>query len=383
MKTIHFFLIASFSLSFMAIKAQSSLKLEKQQTTFFYTQLNLHGGFINDINGSRWDLTDKSPNNQIAFRLLKKNQKILQKGYVKLINPVAFSLQLSIPFSKRINLNGQKEADFKLKLLSSWVKFDTKFDRTSIWIGNRSIPFGHNPKLDPVSSFSTNLIKMDIGFVQDLGLFLKTPVSKILDLEFSATSGGVLNKPIVICDNLINDTLSSMQPEFSFVDYNYNNTWLLTSRIGNQTFKKNELGLILLSGRIAGNFIPKDFVQINRIGFDWIHKHREKIKLGNQLTFGLTDSEIEKSFTTVNYQGNADFFFIKKVVLSTAFAFNYHNSINTDLYHFNYTNTNSITYVVSPHTRFRVNHYYTKIQENDETQWGVLFQFVTGIGKRN
>ena len=315
MKKNNILLICCLLVVFSELNAQSTLKLKKQKTTFFYSQLNLHGGYLNDVNGSRWDVTNKSPNNQIAFQLLKKNQRALQKGYIRSIIPVAYSLRFSVPFSKTVNQTGQKEADFKIKLLDTWVKFGTKFDRTSIWIGNKSIPFGHNPRLDPVSSFMTNLIKMDIGFVQDLGVFIKTPVNPQLDLELSVTSGGVLNKPILICDNLINDTLSSMQPKFSLVNYSYDNTWLVTSRIGNQNFNTNELGLIFLSGRIANNIIKNDFIQINRIGFDWIHKYHEKVKVGNQLTFGLTESEIEKSFSTINYQGNADFFLIKNIIL--------------------------------------------------------------------
>ena len=373
------FCVGSFSVS----KAQRSIKLNKQQTTFFYSQLNLHGGYLSDINGKRWDVTNRGPNNQIAFQLLRKNQKTLQRGYVKLISPVAYSLRFSIPFNKTVNQSGQRTADFQLKLLDTWVKFNTKWDRTSIWIGNKSIPFGHNPKLDPVSSFMTNLIKMDIGFVQDLGIFLKTPVNKRFDLELSLTSGGLLNKPIVVCDNIINDIEQDARPKFSIVDYSYKNTWLLTSRLGSQSFNKNEFGMIAVSGRIANNLVTNDLVTINRIGVDWIHKYLEKLKIGNQITLGITESQAEKTFATLNYQGNVDYYIIGRIILSSSLAFNYHNSIHNDLYHFNFTNANSITYTVSPHTRFRINHYLTQIKEADETQWGILLQYVTGFGKRN
>lgn len=363
--------------------AQQSLKLDKQQTTFFYTQLNLHGGYISDVNGNRWDVTNRGPNNQISFQFLKKNKRVLQKGYIKSITPTTYSLKFSIPFNKTVNLTGETEANFKLMLLDTWVKFGTKWDRTALWVGNKSIPYGHNPKLDPVSSFMTNLIKMDIGFVQDLGVFLKTPINKNLDLEFSVTSGGFLNKPILICDNIIINSSETLDPSFTLVDYTYNDTWLATGRIGNQSFNKNEFGLIAVSGKIANVLVPNDYVNLSRIGFDWIHKHQEKMKFGNQLALGYSDSDVENSFATLNYQGSADFYMIDKVVLSASVAGNYQNSLEGDNYHFNLTNAASITYVVSPHTRFRINQYQTRIFEADEVQWGVLFQFVTGIGKRN
>ncbi len=376
-------LIILFILAHSLINAQHALKLDKQQTTFFYTQLNLHGGYISDVNGSRWDVTNRGPNNQISFQLLKKNKRVLQKGYIKSITPTTYSLKFSIPFNKTVNFSGGREANFKLILLDTWVKFGTKWDRTALWIGNKSIPYGHNPKLDPVSSFMTNLIKMDIGFVQDLGVFLKTPLNKKLDLEFSLTSGGLLNKPILICDNIVLNSSENIDPAFTLVNYSYSNTWLATSRIGNQSFNKNEFGLIAVSGRIANILVPDDYVNLNRVGFDWIHKHQEKMKFGNQITLGYSDSDVEKSFATINYQGSADFYLIDKMVLSASLAGNYHSSLEGYEDHFNLTNTTSITYVVSPHTRLRINQYQTRIFEADEYQWGVLLQFVTGFGKRN
>ncbi len=95
----------------------------------------------------------------------------MQKGYIKLIDPVSYSVRLSILFTK--TFQEKEQVRVKLKMLDTWIKFGTKWDRTSFWIGNKSIPYGHNPKLDPVSSFITNLIKMDVGFVQDISFFFK------------------------------------------------------------------------------------------------------------------------------------------------------------------------------------------------------------------
>ena len=363
---------------------QKSIKYNKQQTTFFYTQLNLHGGLISDINGQRFDFANRSPNNQIAFQLFSKRKKVLQRGYIKNVDLVSYKIRLSVPFEKNVNNLGFKEANFKIKLLDTWLKFDTKWDRTSFWIGNKSIPYGHNPKLDPVSSFMTNLIKMDIGFVQDLGLFFKTPVSRKLDLELSLTSGGMLNKPIMICDNLLKTPSNpDARPTFSFASYDYENTWLMTSRLGTPTYKKNEIGLILLAGKIRSTIVANDLNNMVRIGTDWIYKYYEKFKLGSQVSFGNTYSYKEGSFYSFNGQFSADIFLKYRFFISTSFAVNHHQSHETNLLRANYTNANSLTYSFSPHTRLRLNHYYSYIRDNNEKQWGVLLQFVTGFGKRS
>ncbi len=379
----HLFITLLLGVSVLSF-GQKAVKHYKQQTTFFYTQLNLHGGYINDINGSRWDVANRSPNNQIAFQLFSKNKKVLQKGYVKNFALVSYKVRFSVPFQKTVNTLGVKEANFKIQALDTWVKFNTKWDRTSFWIGNKSIPYGHNPKLDPVSSFMTNIIKMDIGFAQDIGIFFKTPLSSKLDLEWALTSGGALNQPLMVCDNLLaNPNDPDAKPQFTFADYKYENTWLMTSRIGTPTYKRNEVGLIVLAGKIRSTFIPDDLNNVIRFGGDWVFKYHEKFKLSSQLTLGNTYSYKADVFTSVNGQATADIFLKYRFFVSTSFAINHHQSRLSHSYRSNYTNANSLTYTFSPHTRIRLNHYYSYIKDNDERQWGVLLQFVTGFGKRS
>ena len=363
---------------------QNAMKQNKQQTHFFYTQLNLHGGYIHDLNGGRFDVTNRGPLNQLAFQYFSRNQRRMQRGYVKTISLSSSKVRFSVPFNKTVNTLGQREADFKLKVLDTWLKFDTKWDRTNIWIGNKSIPYGHNPKLDPVSSFMTNLIKMDIGFVQDLGVFLKTPVSNQFDLELAVTSGGLLNRPLLVCDNLIDDDASQdLNPTFTFSNYDYANTWLVTAHVGSPTFKKNEIGINVVSGRINNVLVPEDLAYINRIGADWVYKHYEKFKWTNQLTFGSTVSDMEGAFGTVHFQTGLDWFLMNKVFVSSSYALNYLNNFKPEeIYHMNATSATSLTYIFSPHTRLRLNHYYSVIKEMNERRWGLLLQFVTGIGKR-
>ena len=363
--------------------SQSALKLEKQKTKFCYTQFNLHAGYMDDINGNRWDFASKGPNNQIAFQFLSKNKKTLQRGYTPLFLPNSYKIRAALNFNKTVNNAGKKEINLKFVLLDTWVKFNTKWDRTTVVIGNKSIPYGHNPQLDPVSNFRTNIIKMDLGLAQDLGIFIKTPVANSLDLELSITSGGILNQPLLICDNLVKkDGQEKISPKIVFSEYSYDNTWLVTTRLGTPTFKKTEMGLIGVAGRLYSNLVKNDFNQIFRGGIDWVRKSGEKIKYGNQITFGETKSDKHGWFHTINVQNSADLFVGSKVVLSASHAFNYLSGVDNGKYHFNSTFNNSITYTISTHTRFRINHYHTNIFEANEKQSGVLFQFVTGIGQR-
>jgi len=313
--------------------------------------------------------------------LFSKNQKQLQKGYVKMINLQSSKIGFSIPFDKTINADNISEGNFRLQVLDTWLKFSTKWDRTAFWVGNKSIPYGHNPRLDPVSSFMTNLIKMDIGFVQDLGVFIKTPISNNFDIELSVTSGGALNKPVLVCDNLMMDDTKA-KPKFSFSNYAYQGTWLVTSHIGNPTFKKDEFGINLVSGRINNTVVEDDFVQINRIGGDWVHKHYEKFKVANQLTVGHSNSDKEGHFASLNYQGSVGVYISKGFFINTSFAVNYLSAFSSNLYHLNYISATSLTYSFSPHIRLRLNSYYSAVTEEAEERWGVLLQFVAGFGKR-
>ncbi|PCH76923.1 MAG: hypothetical protein COB98_04855 [Flavobacteriaceae bacterium] len=360
---------------------QSAIKHSKQQTCFFYTQLNLHAGHVNEGKKGRFDLTNQAPDNQVVFQLFCKNQSLMQKGYIKTFNLVSYNIRLSVPYHKSIDNLGYNQANVQLKLLDTWMKFNTKWDRTHFWIGYRSIPYGHNPKLDPASSFMTNITKMDIGFAQDLGLFIKTPLANYLDVELSVTSGGFLNKPIAIYDQLINDNpLLDQQPRFSFSDYNYENTWLLTSRIGTPTFKRHEFGLILSTGNVKNIENRTEMARINRIGGDWIYKHYEKLKWSNQVVVG--DNRIDGTAYTksIHIQTALDYYLLDNFILSTSFA--YTRFMNRDMNHNNKIRTSSLTYVFSPHTRLRLNQFMSHKASNDRKKWGVMLQFITGFGKR-
>jgi len=384
MRKILSFLFLSLLVGLKIVVAQNALKNEKQQTNFYYVQLNLHAGVMNGLNGSRWDLANRSPNNQIAFQYFAKRKKTLQKGYVKNISLSASKFRFSIPFIKSINDLGEKEAEVRFQLLDTWLKFNTKWDRTHFWIGNKSIPYGHNPKLDPVSDFMTNLTKMDYGFVQDIGVFFKSPISSNLDVESSLTMGGWLAKPVLVCENILNNSEQSQTSDlkFSFANFEYKNTWLFSTRIGSPTFKKNEFGIILSKGKINNVLVENDLLKLNRIGGDWVYKIKEKVKFSNQIVVGYNVSDIQKQSTSVHTQNAVDFILNDHFFISTSFAYNYYDFSKSGADQNTYINANSITYSFSTHTRLRLNHYFSSVSRSNEKQWGVFLQFVTGFGKR-
>lgn len=373
-------------LSCSSIYAQKSIKHKEQQSKFYYGQLNLHGGLINDnTNGQRWGLSTRSPKNQAVFQVVSINKKTLQKGYIKKFALTGWKFRMGFEYDNNKTIDNVTSGNVKFKLYDTFLKFGTKWDRTSLIIGNKSIPYGHNPKIDPAISFMINPIKMDLGFGQDLGVFFKTPMTNNLDFEISITSGGVLNKPVLVCNNLIINDENGLgsKPDFNFGKYEYNDTWLITSRIGSPSFNKNEFGAIFLSGKILSTvFDGKPLTQVNRIGIDWVFKQNERFKLVNQAIIGKTSVVDGKEYFSKNIVNNLDYYTGNHFMLSLSHSMN----ILTGSRHIeklkNYSLAGSLTYIFSPHTRLRLNTFYTAITDREEYQSGVLLQFVTGIGKR-
>lgn len=380
------FILLLFVFGFFALNAQKSIKLDKQQTKFYYAQVNLHGGFLNDnTNGERWDVASKGPKNQAVFQVYSINKKTLQKGYVKKFALKGWKFRMGFEYDHNVDILGVNSSNINFKLYDTFLKFGTKWDRTSLVIGNKSIPYGHNPKIDPVVSFMINPIKADLGFAQDLGIFFKTPIANNLDMELAITSGGVLNKPVLVCNDLIvNDNSNiDIKPDFKFGKYDYNDTWLVTSRIGTPTFKKNEFGLILVSGNILSTvFAGKPLTSVNRTGIEWVFKHNERFKMVNQGIVGTTKVFGGKKYISQNIVNNFDYYTGKHIMISVSHSMNILKSVDDYEYLKNYSLAGSLTYIFSPHTRLRLNTFYTAITDRNEYQNGVLLQFVTGIGKR-
>ncbi len=366
-----------------SVNAQNSIKFNKQKTDFYYLQLNLHGGFMSDINGERYDIANRGSANQVVFQWRNIYKRNLQKGYTRSINYKGFKVRGGVSYNKSVDASGMRYGGLKLKIFDTFLNFGSKWDRTSFQIGVKSIPFGHNPKLDPVSSFMTNLIKMDLGVVQDLGFFYKTPLTSNIDLEMAVTSGGVLNKPFVVCENLINyDDVPDNTTTVRLNEFNYDGTWLTTGRIGHPSFKKSELGFVFGAGKLYNTNVQNDLVNIVRVGGDWVFKSGEQFKFSSLITVGKTKSELEGTFNSMNLQTTLDLYLIRKFVISGSFAFNNLEHTSEDVFHKNNTSALSLTYTLTPHTRLRLNSYYTYVTEASEVQYGTFLQLATGIGER-
>ena len=369
--------IASLLMSLSAF-GQNSAKLKQQKTLFFYTQFNLHGGYVFEPTRQGFSLPTRGPDNQVAFQVSSRNKRRIIQGYTPLVSLAGWKARVSMRYRERFSDASGQSGFAQLVLRDMWMKFATRWDRTSFTIGYKSIPFGHNPKLDPVSSFMSNIVVTNLGISQDLGVFFRTAASSKLDLELSLTSGGLLNHALMQYGNF----RAGPNPELSLIDLKYSGTWLVTGRLGQQPFRKNELGLIAVAGYIPCFFIENDFQKTIHVGGDWILKHRERLKMTNQLVFGVNNTTTEGSFANLSAQNNIDIFLFGKFILGFFQSLNINRAFDFSQLFFKYLTANSFAWVISPHTRLRLNHYFTLRNYGGEASSGFMLQFVTGIGKR-
>ena len=266
-----------FSIPQLVFSQQKSIKANKQRTHFLYTSLNLQGGYFGSAGKMYLMPGNRGPLNQISVGYKMKNQRLLQKGVVHFMDLSAVRAKTSLVYDNSYSAEGGYNSRLKLTLQDIWVKFKTKWDRTSLKFGNFSLPFGHNPKVDPDYAFIPNIGGTDLGLSRDFGFLFKTPISPALDMELSLTSGGLLQQAILTQPLIVADETESTKLQFA--DFQYNGNALLTARIGNPAFKKREYGVFAIAGKMNTN-------QIYRIGFDWVYKHKEDLRVTNQLLFG-------------------------------------------------------------------------------------------------
>jgi len=149
-----------------------------------------------------------------------------------------------------------------------------------------------------------------------------------------------------------------------------------------------KIELIAVAGKIPSTQIQSDLSQIQRLGGEWVFKVNERIKMVNQAVFGLTNTSNYGDFFSTNIMNNFDFYTGKNWMFSFSHSLNLMDGNGTDDRLFNESLAGSITYVFSPHTRLRMNGFFTNIDDQlhgmamDERQAGVFLQFVTGLGKR-
>lgn len=381
------------------LHAQNSIKLLQQPSTFYYLQFNSHLGITGSPEGTRFGTPGRGAANQITFQAMGRSQTRLQRGYTPLITLTGWKVRTSLVYSEAFDGTDKQASFVDLRLRDAWWKFGTKWDRTSLTVGYKALPYGHNPKIDPASSFMTDIISTDLGLSRDLGVYLKTPLTRELDLELGLTSGGVLNNPLFRTEStfstetiIINEgggprpgpgiptevttseTSASVLPGFA-----YNGTWLITGRVGNPSFRKNEFGIFGAMGKLPSNYIADENATVAHIGGDWVYKHKERFRVTNQVVTGFTGSETEGGFFNFSLQNSMDVFFKQKLIYSVAHSANV--NAGSESSYTTSTLSQSLGYAINPHTRIRLNQYVTGRNYADNN-WGVSLQFVTGLGKR-
>ena len=323
--------------------------------------------------GERFDLSPAGPKNRIVYQFMSKNRRLLQKGYVRNVALSGFKAKLSLDAAGSIHNNS---ISYQLKLQNVGFKFATKWDRTSFFVGYSNIKFGHNPKIDPVTSFTANSLKLDIGFTQDLGVHFKTAISQKYDFEAAIYTGGILSSPLVTYAPYTDG--ENENNNFKFIKPAYKGSWLGTFRVGSPAFKSFEYGAIALLGKNGEGMNER---HIARIGFDAVKKIQEKVKFDSQLHGGISTYSLRNNTFDVALQSNVEFYFKGMFIISTSNAIllaitddeNYNGTKGTAV--------NSLSYVISPHTRIRLNQFYNYGSLRDN-KGGVSIQLTTGIGKR-
>ena len=354
------FSIAVFIFLFIPVSfaQESSIRLEKPRNIFFYPQLNLQGGYDTREPGSHWGLADRGARTQLVLEWFVKDKAHQQRGFTQWIEPTSWNLKFAVEIDPQED--NQDQFNIQMRLLDTWVKLATKWDRTHLWLGHKSIPYGHNPKLDPSHAFMPNQSELDLSFGRDTGLFLKTPVSQELDLEFSATLGK-------------GDT------------WDHYGGWLLTGRVGSPTFKPNEFGMFALTGKIQNTrgTINTDgnLTSVYRVGADWIHKHRELWKATNQVSVGDNKPHESGDRFVLGIYNSLEWYLHPKWTAGITHNLRYENLYGSDS---SRQTTGAllgtISYTIGRDTRFRVNPFFEYQTPSDGHHSGVLFQLCFGCG---
>lgn len=358
--------------------AQSSIKLKKQPTKFLYFQLNSHYGQF-DIGETRYrGLANYGSSNQFAVQFLSKNKKRLQRGFTDRLERGNFFARVSV--QAKSSFVGEQE-QIRLQLnAEAWIGILSKWDRTSIKVGLRNLPYGHNPRIDADFAFLSPLVKKDLGFSKDLGIFTKVALNKHFDVETALTAGGYLSRPI-LTTKVINQSIDNAD-FLTLNNYDYQGTWLLTNRIGTPTFKNLEYGVYTSLGHIYSPLVANEFGMTARVGADVIYKFKDMIKFGNHISYGNFKSENAiYGMRSISMQNTLD---------CTVFGI-LNMSISHEWQRFQHMDTAmgaqrifsaSTMLVFTPDMKFKFNMYRSYDLSSGMQTNGMFGQLILGFGKR-
>ena len=376
---------------------QTSIKFEKQPTSFLYAQLNLHGGLFDDGiaengNGYDWTLANKGIRNRVAVQGFFRSSKTLQKGYIRKVGIRNACVAVSVDYEPTYFLN-QNSGAFQLRIMDNWIGFGTKKSRINFWLGNKRLEYGHTQRIDPECNFMNrnSLQVRDFGFWWDLGWVYKRPLIRDpqnrIDLTVQISSGGWLFN-----GNPSQGTLMFMGTDENYLstyrqpvwgNLKYNNTFLSIIQIGKPTYSKSEISGFVISGNIRDQYNLDSTVYVNRIGGEHMLKIGEKIKIGNQVSLGVNRYQDGRNLVTAQMNNSFDLYFAKHFVLSLCQYAAIFEDIESKERITDYSLVTSVGYIISKDLKIRVNAFLDREDHwNYRTHKGIFLQLVAGIGKR-
>lgn len=349
-------------------------RLEKPAQRFFFYQINLAGGYDTREPGDHWDGADRGAPTQFALEWFGKSEAGLQRGFTPLVAPGSWGIKLAVEIDPA-EIAG-RDPNYSLRLLDTFLRFDTKWDRTSFTVGHRGIPYGRNPRLDTELVFLPNQAPGDLGFGRDTGLFFQTPVSAFADLEVALTAGGTLSGPLVVAQQ---DAASRYHSEDRI---DYRDSWLVSARVARPAFHRQEVGLFALAGETHTPTGP--LPEVSRVGVDWTVKGREDWTLTHQVSFGETDGDRAGRRRVLNLLQNAEIYLASRWRAGLTHTYREEDfALAGSTTRKVGTLFGSVSYALTRDLRLRVNpfsEYHDSAPGRHEH--GVLFQICYGCGWR-
>jgi hypothetical protein len=350
-------------------------RLEKPEQRFFFYQVNLAGGYDTREPDDHWGGADRGAPTQFAVEWFGKSETGIQRGYTPLVAPGTWGIKLAVEIDPA-ETSG-RDPNLNLRLLDTFVRFETKWDRTSFTVGHRGIPYGRNPRLDTELLFLPNQAPTDLGFGRDTGVFFQTPVSAFADLEVAVTAGGSLSGPLVV---------GQQEADGSGYDFDdrldYRDSWLVTARVARPAFHRQELGFFVLTGETHTATGP--LPEVSRFGVDWTIKGREDWTVTHQVSFGQTDGDRPGKRQVTNLLQNAELYLGSRWRVGVTHTYREEDFDRAGVATREIgTLFGSLSYALTRDIRLRVNpfvEYHDSAPGRHEN--GVLFQVCYGCGWR-
>jgi hypothetical protein len=349
-------------------------RLVKPDQRFFFYQINLAGGYDTREPNDHWGGADRGAPTQFALEWFGKSEAGIQRGFTPLVAPGTWGIKLAVEVDPAESSG--RDPNYNLRLLDTFLRFDTKWDRTSFTVGHRGIPYGRNPRLDTELVFLPNQAPTDLGFGRDTGVFFQTPVSAFADLEVAVTAGGTLAGPLVVAQQ-------DAEGDYDTEDrIDYRDSWLVTARVARPAFNRQEFGVFALTGETHTATGP--LPEVSRVGVDWTVKGREDWTVTHQVSFGETDGDRPGKRQVVNLLQNAEMYLGSRWRVGVTHTYREENFDRVGVATREVgTLFGSVSYALTRDVRLRVNpfvEYHDSAPGRHEN--GVLFQVCFGCGWR-